>query len=105
MASLSRQYPNSSTFGESSIRQTMNCWQYLRTCGERGINGRICCGCLVEKGRMHGRQECLQWGVSGYAPLHIGVVVHVPADWEGAGQHSPSGDTAADREDTKYERI
>ena len=47
----------------------------------------------------------LHHGGSGGAPLQVGVVGHVPADWEGAGQHSPSGDTAADREDTKYERI
>ena len=47
----------------------------------------------------------LHRGGSGGAPLRVGVVGHVPADWEGAGQHSPSGDTEVDGADTTYERI
>ena len=54
---------------------------------------------------MRGCQDVLHRGGSGVAPLQVGVVVHVSADWEGSGQHSPPGDTAADGAYTKYERI
>ena len=47
----------------------------------------------------------LHHGGSGGAPLRVGVVGHVPADWEGARKHSESGDTVADRADTTSERI
>ena len=36
---------------------------------------------------------------SGGAPLRVGVMGHVPADWEGAGRISPSYDTADDGAD------
>ena len=50
-------------------------------------------------------ENFLHHGVSGGAPLRVGVVGHVPADQEGAGQHSPLGHMAAYRVDTTSERI
>ena len=47
----------------------------------------------------------LHRGGSGGAPLRVGVVGHVPANWEGDGQNSPSEDTSADGADTTSERI
>ena len=36
---------------------------------------------------------------SGGSPLWVGVMGRVPADWEGSGRISPSGDTTTDGED------
>ena len=47
----------------------------------------------------------LHRGGSDGAPLWVGVVGHVPADWEGAGHYSPSGYTVADGVDSISERI
>ena len=47
----------------------------------------------------------LHRGGSDGAPLWVGVVGHVPADWEGDGNNSPSGDTAADGADATSEQI
>ena len=41
---------------------------------------------------------------SGDAPLRVGVVGRVPADWEGGGRIFPSGDMVADGADTTAER-
>ena len=43
-------------------------------------------------------RNVLHQGGSGGAPLRVGVVGHVPVDWEGAGWILPLGDTAADGE-------
>ena len=42
---------------------------------------------------------------SGGATLQVGVVGHVPADWEGAGRISTLGNTAADGEDATEEWV
>ena len=47
----------------------------------------------------------LHFGGSGGAPLQVGVVGRIPADWEGAGQNSPPGDAAYYRVDATSERI
>ena len=46
----------------------------------------------------------LHHGCSGGSPLQFGFVVHVLANWEGAGNISPSGDTEADGADDRVER-
>ena len=53
-------------------------------------------------GAQKGGGRCVDVGnilhhcVSSGSPLWVGVVGNVPADWEGDGQISPSGDMAAD---------
>ena len=47
----------------------------------------------------------LHRGASSGAPLRVRVLVHVPADLEGAGKHSTLIDTAADGADATSERI
>ena len=44
-------------------------------------------------------------GGSGGVSLRVGVVGHVPTDWEGTGQYSPSRDTVAEGADTTSEQI
>ena len=50
-------------------------------------------------------ENFLHHGVSGGAPLQVGVVGRIPADWGGAGQNSPLGDTADYRLYATSERI
>ena len=47
----------------------------------------------------------LHFGGSGVAPLQVGVVGRIPADWEGARQNSPLGDAAYYRLDATSEQI
>ena len=56
-------------------------------------------------GRCVDVENFLHRGGSGGVSLRVGVVGHVPTDWEGTGQHSPSGDAVAEGADTTYKLI
>ena len=57
-----------------------------------------------EGGRSANVGNVLQCGHLGGAPLRVGVIGNVPADWEGSGQLSPSVCTTTDGVDATAEQ-
>ena len=65
--------------------------------------GAVVTGAWTGGGGFMDAGNVLHRGGPGGAPLRVGFVCHVSADWEGAGRLSPSGDTSADRENATSE--